>query len=193
MKRLCVYCGASPGQSPEYVAAAKLLGGALAAKGIGLVYGGASIGVMGALADAVTANGGEAIGVIPRDLLKKETPHSNLAALKVVDSMHERKAMMVKLSDGFMALPGGLGTLEELFEVWTWAQLGFHRKPCALLNVRSYFEPLIAFLDSAVEEGFIRENHRSMLIVGSDPTELISLLESYQPPEVPKWLRQEGI
>ena len=193
MKRICVYCGASPGLSPDYVAAAKVLGGVLAAKGIGLAYGGASIGVMGALADAVTANGGEAIGGRPRDLLKKETPHSSLASLEVVDSMHERKALMVKLSDGFMALPGGLGTLEELFEVWTWAQLGFHRKPCALLNVRSYFEPLITFLDSAVEEGFITENHRSMLMVGNDPTELISLLESYQPPEVPKWLRQDGL
>jgi uncharacterized protein (TIGR00730 family) len=193
MKRICVYCGASPGRGPDYVTAAKVLGGVLAAKDIGLVYGGASIGVMGALADAITANGGEAIGVIPRDLLKKEIPHSSLASLKVVDSMHERKALMVKLSDGFMALPGGLGTLEELFEVWTWAQLGFHRKPCALLNVRSYFDPLIKFLDSAVEEGFITENHRSMLMVGNDPAELILLLESYRAPEVPKWLRQDSL
>lgn len=193
MKRLCVYCGANPGRNPGYLAAAKHLGKSLAAKGIGLVYGGSSLGVMGAVADGATAGGGETIGIIPRDLLKKETPHTGLAELKIVDSMHERKALMAKLSDGFAALPGGLGTLEELFEVWTWAQLGFHRKPCALLNVRSYYDPLIAFLNQAVEEGFVKAKHHSMLIVEEDPENLIAQLESYRPPEVERLLDQESL
>lgn len=148
---------------------------------------------MGAVADGVMAGGGEAIGIIPSDLLKKETPHSRLTELKVVDSMHDRKALMAKLSDGFIALPGGLGTLEELFEVWTWAQLGFHHKPCALLNVCSYYAPLINFLDQAVAEGFLKEKHRAMLIVDEDPEHLIAEMQAYQPPEVPKWLDQHGL
>ena len=193
MKRLCVYCGSNAGRNPGYLAAAKNLGESLAARGIGLVYGGSGFGVMGAVADGVTAGGGEATGIIPRDLLKKETPHNGLADLKIVDSMHDRKALMVKLSDGFAALPGGLGTLEELFEVWTWAQLGFHRKPCALLNVYSYYDPLIAFLDQAVEEGFVKAKHRAMLIVEDDPEKLIAQLESYRPPEVERWLDKESL
>lgn len=193
MKRLCVYCGSNPGKDPAYVDAGVHLGRSLAAQSIGLVYGGASSGVMGAVADGVTAAGGEAVGVIPRDLLKKETPHSALTELKVVDSMHERKALMAKLSDGFIALPGGLGTLEELFEVWTWAQLGFHRKPCALLNVLSYFDPLITFLDRAVGQGFLKKQHRSMLIVKESPEQLIAQMRAYQPPRVPKWLHQAGL
>jgi len=193
MKRLCVYCGSNRGRNPAYAEAAKTLGGVLAAHGIGLVYGGASTGLMGVVADAVTVNGGEAIGVIPQDLLRKEKPHERLTALRVVDSMHERKAMMAKLSDGFVALPGGLGTLEELFEVWTWAQLGFHRKPCALFNVISYFDPLIVFLDKAVKEGFVKKEHRSMLIVESEPANLVAQLDSYRPPDVPRWLRQDSL
>ena len=148
---------------------------------------------MGAVADGVTAAGGEAIGIIPSDLLKKEIAHSKLTELKVVSSMHERKALMAKLSDGFIALPGGLGTLEELFEVWTWGQLGFHRKPCALLNVRSYFAPLITFLNQAVDEGFLKEKHRSMLIVEEDPEQLIAQMKTYQPPAVPKWLGRDSL
>lgn len=193
MKRLCVYCGSNPGRNPAYVAAGIRLGESLAANAVGLVYGGASLGVMGAVADGVTAGEGEVIGIIPNDLLHKETPHGKLTELRVVDSMHERKALMAKLSDGFIALPGGLGTLEELFEVWTWGQLGFHRKPCALLNVSSYYAPLIDFLDQAVKEGFIQEQHRSMLIVEEDPEHLIAQMQDYRPPEVPKWLNQNGL
>lgn len=193
MKKLCVYCGSNPGKDPAYVTAGKRLGKFLAAESIGLVYGGASSGVMGAVADGITAAGGDAVGIIPSDLLKKETPHSGLTELNVVDSMHERKALMAKLSDGFIALPGGLGTLEELFEVWTWAQLGFHGKPCALLNVRSYYSPLITFLDRAVEEGFLSAQHRSMLIVEEDPERLIAQMKDYEPPTVPKWLDQDAL
>lgn len=193
MRRLCVYCGSNPGRSPVYVAAAKSMGETLVENGIGLVYGGASLGIMGAVADAVAGGGGEVTGIIPEDLLKKETPHPGLAELKVVGSMHERKALMAKLSDGFIALPGGLGTLEELLEVWTWAQLGFHQKPCALLNVHSYYDSLIRFVDEAVEAGFIKDKHRSMLIVEEHPAELIAKLEGYKPPEVPKWLDQKSL
>lgn len=193
MKRLCVYCGSNLGRDPAYASAGTSLGKSLAKESIGLVYGGASLGIMGAVADGVTAAGGEAVGIIPSDLLKKEIAHSKLTELKVVGSMHERKALMAKLSDGFIALPGGLGTLEELFEVWTWAQLGFHRKPCALLNVRSYYAPLITFLDQAVEEGFLQEMHRSMLIVEEDPEQLIAQMKIYQPPAVPKWLGKDSL
>lgn len=193
MKRLCTYCGASPGRRPEYLNAAESLGRTLAERGIGLVFGAGNTGMMGAVANAAIAGGGEAIGIIPHDLLRKESPYEDLTELVLVDSMHERKAMMAKMSDGFVALPGGLGTLEELFEVWTWAQLGFQRKPCALLNVAGYFDPLITFLDSAVTEGFVREQHRSMLIVVNSPDDLIQQLESYVPPEVPKWLNGDGI
>ena len=193
MKRVCVYCGSNPGRNPAYAAAAGELGRVLVARGIGLVYGGASMGIMGAVADAVTSQGGEAIGIIPEDLLKKESPHQGLAELKVVGSMHERKGLMAKLSDGFIALPGGLGTLEELLEVWTWAQLGFHQKPCGVLNVHSYYDSLIRFVDEAVEEGFIKAKHRSMLIVESGPEALITQLEAYVPPAVPRWLDQESL
>ena len=188
-----MYCGSNPGKNPAYVAAGEQLGKSLAANSIDLVYGCASLGVMGAVADGVTTGGGEAIGIIPSDLLKKETPHPELTELKVVDSMHERKAMMAKLSDGFIALPGGLGTLEELFEVWTWGQLGFHQKPCALLNVHAYYVPLITFLDQAVEQGFLQAKHRAMLIVENDPEQLIAKMRAYTPPEVPKWLGQDGL
>lgn len=193
MKRLCTYCGASSGRKPEYLEAAVSLGKALAGRDIGVVYGGGNTGMMGAIAHAAVEHGGEAIGIIPHDLLKKETPYEGLSELIVVDSMHERKAMMARLSDGFVALPGGLGTLEELFEVWTWAQLGFQRKPCALLNVAGYFDPLITFLDSTVEEGFVREEHRAMLIVECSADGLIDRLEAYIPPDVPKWLNGDGL
>ena len=193
MKRICVYCGANPGRNPAYAEAAKTLGSALASNGIGLVYGGGGQGIMGAVADGVLAEKGEVIGIIPKDLMPKENPRKDLAELKIVDSMHERKSTMAKMADGFVALPGGLGTLEELFEVWTWAQLGFHRKPCALFNVSCYYDPLIDFLDQAVDEGFVKAKYRAMLIVEQEPMELISQLRSYRPPEVTRWLDRESL
>jgi uncharacterized protein (TIGR00730 family) len=188
MRRLCVFCGSSEGNDPAYVQAARALGETLARSGIGLVYGGASVGLMGALADAALVAGGAVTGVMPRALVEKEIAHSGLTDLRVVGSMHERKALMAELADGFVALPGGIGTFEELFEVWTWAQLGHHTKPCALLNVRGFYDGLIAFLDKVVERGFMKDAHRSMLIVAQQPMELLERLEAYEPPAVPKWI-----
>lgn len=186
--RLCVFCGSSAGNDPAYLEAARALGQALAAADVGLVYGGASVGLMGAVADAVLDHGGTAIGVLPKALFVKELAHTGLTTLHVVDSMHERKALMAELSDGFIALPGGLGTFEELFEVWTWAQLGYHPKPCALLDVNGFYAPLIAFLDSVVERGFVRQSHRDMLLVGNTAGELLQRIASYEPPAAPKWI-----
>jgi uncharacterized protein (TIGR00730 family) len=188
MRRLCVFCGSSEGRDPAYPQAARALGETLAANGIGLVYGGASVGLMGALADAALSAGGEVTGVMPRALVEKEIAHNRLGDLRVVGSMHERKALMAELSDGFVALPGGIGTFEELFEMWTWAQLGHHTKPCALLNVRGFYDGLIAFLDQVAERGFVRGAHRAMLIVGQEPMELIERLRAYEPPAVAKWI-----
>jgi uncharacterized protein (TIGR00730 family) len=188
MRRLCVFCGSSEGNDPAYLQAARALGETLARSGIGLVYGGASVGLMGVLADAALVAGGEVTGVMPRALVEKEIAHGGLSDLRVVGSMHERKALMAELSDGFVALPGGIGTFEELFEVWTWAQLGHHTKPCALLNVRGFYDGLIAFLDQVVGRGFMKDAHRSMLIVAQQPMELIERLEAYKPPAVPKWI-----
>ena len=177
--RLCVFCGSNAGQDPVYLEAARALGEALAASGIGLVYGGASVGLMGAVADAVLAKGGTVTGVMPQALVDKEIAHKGLSDLRVVGSMHERKAMMAELADGFIALPGGLGTFEELFEVWTWAQLGYHRKPCALLNAGGFYDKLTDFLDDVVERGFVKPIHRAMLIVESDPAALIQAIRAY--------------
>jgi uncharacterized protein (TIGR00730 family) len=188
MRRLCVFCGSSEGNDPAYLQAARALGETLARSGIGLVYGGASVGLMGVLADAALVAGGEVTGVMPRALVEKEIAHGGLSDLRVVGSMHERKALMAELADGFVALPGGIGTFEELFEVWTWAQLGHHTKPCALLNVRGFYDGLIAFLDKVVERGFMKDAHRSMLIVAQQPMELLERLEAYEPPAVPKWI-----
>ena len=188
MRRLCVFCGSSAGNDPAYLQAARALGETLARSGIGLVYGGASVGLMGVVADAALVAGGEVTGVMPRALVEKEIAHSGLTDLRVVGSMHERKALMAELSDGFVALPGGIGTFEELFEVWTWGQLGHHTKPCALLNVRGFYDGLIAFLDKVVERGFMKATHRSMLIVAQAPLELIERLRAYEPPTVPKWI-----
>lgn len=174
--RLCVFCGSSPGNHPIYVSLARRVGRLLARRGIGVVYGGASLGLMGALADGALSAGGSVIGVIPRALQDRELAHTGPIDLRVVNSMHERKRVMASLADGFIAMPGGLGTLEELFEVWTWAQLGFHAKPLGLLDVRGYYAPLAAFLDSATSEGFVRENYRRMLIVGTRPARLIDRL-----------------
>jgi len=187
--RLCVFCGSSAGQDPIYVETARLLGTTLARNGIELVYGGASVGLMGAVADAVLAEGGRVIGVMPQSLVDKEIAHAGLSDLRVVGSMHERKALMAELSDGFIALPGGLGTFEELFEVWTWAQLGYHRKPCALLNAAGFYDKLTDFLDDVVERGFVKPVHRAMLIVEDEPAALIDAIRHYEPPQVTKWIK----
>jgi uncharacterized protein (TIGR00730 family) len=191
MKRICVYCGSSPGRLPAYREAADRLGRVLAERRIGLVYGGASVGVMGAVADAVLEEGGEAIGVIPRSLATKEVAHHGLDELIVVDSMHQRKAKMAELSDGFVALPGGWGTIEEIFEMLTWAQLGFHEKPCGLLNVAAYFDPLFTFLERAIEQRFVKEDHRPMMMMDSNPAALLDRFSDYRAPRVRKWLGPE--
>ena len=179
MKKVCVYCGSSAGKRPEYAYAARSLAKALTQRGIGLVYGGASVGIMGEIADAVLAGGGNVIGVIPQALANKEVAHEGLTELKIVGSMHERKQVMMDLSDGFIALPGGLGTQEELFEVLTWSQLGFHKKPCGLLNVEGYYDKLCSFLDHAVEEQFVKTHHREMLLLEDSPEKLLTLMEAY--------------
>lgn len=187
--RLCVFCGSSSGQDPVYLEAARSLGEAMAARGIDLVYGGASVGLMGAVADASLGRGGHVIGVMPQALVDKEIAHRGLSDLRVVGSMHERKALMAELADGFIALPGGLGTFEELFEVWTWAQLGYHRKPCALLNAGGFYDKLTDFLDDVVERGFVKPIHRSMLIVENEPAALIDAILAYESPKVDKWIK----
>jgi uncharacterized protein (TIGR00730 family) len=189
MKSVCVFCGSSPGASPVYAEAAARLGRAAAGRGLTLVYGGGHVGLMGVAADAALAAGGRVIGVIPEALEAKELAHRGLTELRVVGSMHERKALMAELADGFIALPGGLGTFEELFEVWTWAQLGYHRKPCALLNAGGFYDKLTDFLDDVVERGFVKPIHRAMLIVGSEPPALIEAIRAYEPPKVDKWIK----
>lgn len=193
MRRICVFCGSSRGVSPEYARVARETGCLLVAMGVGLVYGGASGGLMGTVADAVLAEGGEVIGVLPRVLESKETPHPGLTTLHRVGSMHERKALMADLSDGFIALPGGLGTLEEFFEVLTWGQLGMHAKPCGLLNVGGYYDRLIAFLDHAQAEQFIRERHRAGLIVAETPSELLGKFAGFVAPAVERVLDVRSI
>ncbi|HTT75146.1 MAG TPA: TIGR00730 family Rossman fold protein [Candidatus Binataceae bacterium] len=188
MKRICVFCGSNPGAKPVYVQAARELGNELAARGIGLVYGGATVGLMGEVARAVLAGGGEVIGVIPRPLASKEIAFTALADLRIVGSMHERKAAMADLADGFIALPGGLGTLEEFCEILTWGQLGIHRKPCGLLNAENYYAALLAFLDHGVKEGFIKPAHRGLAIVEDNIVRLLERLERFQPPSTSKWL-----
>ena len=188
MKRICVFCGSSSGEDPVFAESARALGTALAARDISLVYGGASVGLMGAVADAALAAGGRVTGVIPQALMDREIAHAGLTELRVVGSMHERKALMSQLSDGFVAMPGGLGTLEEIFEVWTWAQLGDHEKPCAFLNVGGFYDGLIAFLDGVVARGFIRPAHRAMAIVATRPDELLDRMERYRAPPVAKWI-----
>lgn len=192
MKRICVFCGSSPGAWPEYIQAAQQLGSVLASKNIGLVYGGAKVGMMGKIAEAVLEKKGDVIGVIPKGLVEKEVSFTGLADLRVVDSMHERKALMADLSDGFIALPGGLGTLEEFFEVVTWAQLGIHPKPCGLLNIRGYYDKLMEFLDHTVQERFVELEHRSMILMDEDPERLLQKFETYSPPIVDKakWVLQ---
>jgi uncharacterized protein (TIGR00730 family) len=186
--RLCIFCGSSPGARPEYAEATVELAQLLAARGIGIVYGGASVGLMGLLADTAMEAGGEVVGVIPNALERKEIARRGLTELHIVGSMHERKALMAELSDGFIALPGGSGTLEELFEVFTWSQLGLHRKACALLNVAGYYDGLASFLDHAVDERFLRAEHRAMLLCERTPTAVVEALETFDVPIVDKWI-----
>ncbi|NFV79320.1 TIGR00730 family Rossman fold protein [Magnetospirillum aberrantis] len=186
MRRVCVFCGSSKGARADYAEAAAAMGRLVAERGLGLVYGGGEVGLMGILANSALAAGGEVIGVIPEALMRMEVGHPKLTALHVVDTMHERKAMMAELSDAFVALPGGIGTLEELFEVWTWGQLGIHPKPLGFLDVAGYYDSLHAFLDHSVAEGFLKERHRAMTAVESDPARLLDRLAAYVPPNVVK-------
>jgi uncharacterized protein (TIGR00730 family) len=192
VRRICVFCGSSPGARPAYAEAAAEFGRLLAAERLGVVYGGGQVGLMGVLADAVLAEDGEIIGVIPQALVDREIGHPGVPDMRIVGSMHERKALMAELADAFVALPGGLGTLEELFEVYTWAQLGLHRKPCGLLDVEDYYAGIAEFLAHAVEERFLPERHRAMLMVEREPRVLLDRIRGYEPSAVqPKWLDRE--
>jgi uncharacterized protein (TIGR00730 family) len=189
MRRLCVFCGSSLGRDAVYTDAARRFGAALAVRGLGLVYGAGNIGLMGILADAALASGAEVIGVIPRALVERELAHAHLTRLHVVDTMHERKALMADLSDSFAALPGGFGTGDEFFEILTWAQLGLHDKPIGLLNVAGYFDPLLAWLDHMVDESFLRPEHRDLLLTRSAPEDLLDLLIDHRAASRPeKWI-----
>jgi len=191
IKNICVYCGSREGNLPAYADGARALAKVMLQRGIGLVYGGASIGLMGAIADAIIAGGGRAIGVIPGSLLEKEVGHSGLTELHVTQSMHERKALMADLSDAFIALPGGIGTFEEIFEIWTWAQLGFHDKPCGILDVAGYYEKLAEFLDQSVTEGFVSAECRAILSIDTDAERLLDRFEQYRPPAKRRWIVRE--
>jgi len=188
MKSICVYCGSSLGNKKAYAEAARALAETLADAGINLVYGGASVGLMGVIADSVLANGGKVIGVIPQSLVDKEVSHGGLTELHIVSSMHERKALMAQLSDGFIALPGGFGTLEELFEVLTWSQLGFIQKPVALLNIANYYDSLLQFLDFARDEMFVKEAHRQLLLADDSAASLIDRMQHFVAPTTTKWI-----
>jgi uncharacterized protein (TIGR00730 family) len=191
MKRVCVFCGSSSGSRSIYQETARAMAKALCARGIGLVYGGGNVGLMGTVADAVMESGGEVIGVIPEALVERELAHRKVTELIVVRSMHDRKAKMATLSDGFVAMPGGYGTFEEFCEIITWAQLGLHHKPCALLNVEGYYDPLLTLFDRAVGEGFVHPSNRRLVIQEKDPDRLLDLLSSYTPPETKKWIDRD--
>jgi len=193
MKRVCVFAGSNSGRELEYRRTAEDLGRALANRRIDLVYGGARVGLMGVVADAALASAGRVLGVIPEALVAKEVAQEGLSELRVVSSMHERKAVMTELADGFIALPGGWGTLEEFFEVLTWGQLGLHRKPWGLLNARGYFDGLLSFVEHSIHEGFVRSEYRTMISVASSPGELIDLLNAYEPPAVEKWIDRASV
>lgn len=187
MKAVCVYCGSATGARPVYAEAARAFGRALVENDLSLVYGGGRVGLMGLIADEVLAAGGRAVGVIPELLLAKEVGHTDLTELHVVPDMHERKKKMADLSDAFVAMPGGVGTFEEFFEVYTWAQLGYHQKPVGLLDVNGYYDPLMAMLRHTVEEGFMREAYLDFIQVAAEPGEMIAKLKSYTPPTHDKW------
>ncbi len=191
LKRVCVFCGSNAGARPEYAEAARAMGTALAERGIGLVYGGGKVGLMGIVADTVLAAGGEAIGVIPEGLLLREVGHAGLTELRVVKSMHERKALMADLADAFVALPGGFGTFEEFCEVLTWSQLGIHQKGCGLLNAAGYYAGLLALFDHAAAEGFLPPAHRALVLEDTDPARLLDRLADFTPPTVRKWIDRD--
>ena len=188
VQRICVFTGSSLGARSEYAVATKNLAEELVSRDLELVYGGANVGLMGTLADTVLELGGHVIGVIPESLVSKEVAHQRLSELRVVASMHQRKAEMAELASGFIALPGGVGTIEETFEIFTWAQLGMHTKPCGLLNVAGYFDQLVAFLEHSVRERFLKEVHREMLLVEEDPKILLDAFNQYASPKVEKWI-----
>lgn len=188
MKAVCVFCGSNFGNGERYAEAARETGGALARAGLTLVYGGARVGLMGTVADAALEAGGEVVGVLPTALQEKELAHEGLSELHIVDSMHERKATMAELSDAFIALPGGAGTLEELFEIWTWGQLGLHQKPCGFLNTAGFYDQLLAFLDHQRDEGFVKDAMRDMLKVAESPSDLLQAFRDYEPPSTAKWI-----
>lgn len=190
LRRICVYCGSNAGNDPAHRAAAHDLGAFLARSGLGLVYGGGNVGLMGAVADGALSQNGEVIGVIPKSLMEKELGHGGVTELHVVTSMHERKQMMVDLSDGFIALPGGFGTLDELFETLTWLQLSFHDKPVGLLNVCGFFNGLIEFIDHMSRSGFLKPEHARCVLVENDPTRLLAAMETFRPPDLGKWIEK---
>ena len=192
MQKICVFCGSSPGGRPAYVQMAEALGMAMVERNIGLIYGGARVGMMGRVARTVLDAGGDVVGVIPKSLYEMEVAFEDLPTLHVVGSMHERKALMAELADGFIALPGGMGTFEEMFEVLTWAQLGMHRKPCGFLNVAGYYDQLVAFLEHAMAEQFIKAEHRNLVLVEEDAESLLDAFATYQPPRIDKaaWILQ---
>ena len=192
MKSICVFCGSSPGGRPEYRAAATELASELVRRDIGVVYGGGKVGLMGTVADAVLALGGKAVGVIPQHLMAREIGHPGLTQLHVVGSMHERKALMADLSDAFIALPGGFGTLDEFCEVLTWSQLGLHSKPCGVLNVLDYYSSFLALLDHAVRERFLKPENRKLVLARNSVSELLQALQEWQPVTVEKWLDRES-
>ncbi|MEE4011549.1 TIGR00730 family Rossman fold protein [Roseibium sp. FZY0029] len=191
MKSICVFCGSSYGALEAYADVARDTGRVIAEQGYTLVYGGAKVGLMGTVADAALASGGKVIGVLPRSLQDKEIGHEGLSELHLVDSMHERKAMMADLSDAFIALPGGVGTLEEIFEVWTWGQLGYHKKPCGFLNAEGYYDHLITFLNHQTQQGFTKQVMRDMVQIASSPLDMIRQFENYAPPSAPKWINRD--
>jgi uncharacterized protein (TIGR00730 family) len=193
MKTVCVFCGSRGGSRPSYKAAARSMGSALARRRLRLVYGGGRVGLMGALAGAALEEGGEVVGVIPKALVEREVGHTGLSKLHIVGSMHERKKLMADLSDGFIALPGGYGTLEEFLEVLSWAQLGIHEKPCGLLDVDGFWQHLSSLFDKAVEEGFVSPNHRTLVLAEKDPWLLLDTMASYIPPKTKKWLGQQDL
>jgi uncharacterized protein (TIGR00730 family) len=189
LQRVAVYCASNDGIKPAYVATARALGTVLASRGLTVVYGGGRTGLMGALADAALAAGGEVIGVMPHGLVQREVAHQGITSLQIVDSMHERKAMIAEMADAFITMPGGIGTLEEFFETWTWAQLGVHRKPVGLLDVDGFWNPLMTLLDQLEHEGFLRGTPREWLVREADPATLLTALEGFSPPQVRRWLR----
>ncbi len=193
MKSVCVFCGSNPGNDPVYAEGARAMGVEIARRGMVLVYGGGAVGLMGIVADAALAAGGEVHGVIPRALREKEVGHHHLTRLEIVETMHIRKARMAELSEGFIAMPGGIGTFEELFEIWTWAQLGIHDKPLAFLNVAGFYDPLATFLDNTVEAGFLKQTHRAMTITDTQPATLLDRMEQYVPAVTYKWVEKEEV